>query len=32
MIELVSPNSEEVIGHVAEADEQDMDRAVAAAR
>jgi len=32
MIELVSPNSEEVIGRVAEANEQDMDRAVAAAR
>jgi aldehyde dehydrogenase (NAD+) len=32
MIELVSPNSEEVIGSVAEADEADMDAAVAAAR
>ncbi|MPT48577.1 MAG: aldehyde dehydrogenase [Sphingobium sp.] len=32
MIELVSPNSEEVVGRVAEANEADMDRAVAAAR
>lgn len=32
MIELVSPNSEQVIGRVAEADESDMDAAVAAAR
>ncbi|OYW88424.1 MAG: aldehyde dehydrogenase, partial [Sphingobium sp. 32-64-5] len=32
MIELVSPNSEEVVGRVAEAGEKDMDRAVAAAR
>lgn len=32
MIELVSPNSEAVIGSVAEADESDMDAAVAAAR
>ena len=32
MIELVSPNSEQVIGSVAEADEADMDAAVAAAR
>jgi aldehyde dehydrogenase (NAD+) len=32
MIELVSPNSEQVIGSVAEADEVDMDSAVAAAR
>jgi len=32
MIELVSPNSEQVVGAVAEADEQDMDAAVAAAR
>ena len=31
-IELVSPNTEEVIGAVAEADAQDMDAAVAAAR
>lgn len=31
-IELVSPNSEEVIGSVAEANEADMDAAVAAAR
>jgi acyl-CoA reductase-like NAD-dependent aldehyde dehydrogenase len=32
MIELVSPNSEQVVGAVAEADETDMDAAVAAAR
>jgi aldehyde dehydrogenase (NAD+) len=32
MIELVSPNSEQVIGAVAEADEADMEAAVAAAR
>jgi len=32
MIELISPNSEAVIGAVAEADEADMDAAVAAAR
>lgn len=32
LIELVSPNSEEVVGRVAEANEADMDRAVAAAR
>ena len=32
MIELISPNSEQVVGAVAEADEQDMDAAVAAAR
>jgi aldehyde dehydrogenase (NAD+) len=32
MIELISPNSEQVIGSVAEADEADMDAAVAAAR
>ncbi len=32
MIELVSPNTEQVIGSVAEADEVDMDAAVAAAR
>jgi len=32
MIELVSPNTEHVIGSVAEADEQDMDAAVIAAR
>ncbi|MEP7351109.1 MAG: aldehyde dehydrogenase [Sphingorhabdus sp.] len=32
MIELISPNSEQVIGSVAEADEVDMDAAVAAAR
>ena len=32
VIELVSPNSEEVVGRVAEASEADMDRAVAAAR
>jgi aldehyde dehydrogenase (NAD+) len=32
MIELVSPNTEQVIGSVAEADEADMDAAVAAAR
>lgn len=32
MIDLVSPNSEQVIGSVAEADESDMDAAVAAAR
>jgi acyl-CoA reductase-like NAD-dependent aldehyde dehydrogenase len=32
MVELVSPNSEAVIGSVAEADEADMDAAVAAAR
>ncbi len=32
MIDLVSPNSEQVIGSVAEADEVDMDAAVAAAR
>jgi len=31
-IELVSPNSEDVIGSAAEADEADMDAAVAAAR
>jgi len=31
-IDLVSPNSEQVIGSVAEADEADMDAAVAAAR
>lgn len=31
-IELVSPDTEEVIGRVAEANEADMDRAVAAAR
>ncbi|MFC4256764.1 aldehyde dehydrogenase family protein [Altererythrobacter xixiisoli] len=31
-IELTNPNSEEVIGRVAEADATDMDRAVAAAR
>ncbi|MBB3861716.1 acyl-CoA reductase-like NAD-dependent aldehyde dehydrogenase [Novosphingobium hassiacum] len=32
MIELVSPDTEQVIGRVAEADESDMDAAVAAAR
>jgi len=32
VIELVSPNSEEVVGRVAEASEADMDQAVAAAR
>ncbi len=32
MIELVSPNTEQVVGAVAEADEHDMDAAVAAAR
>jgi len=32
IIELVSPNSEQVVGAVAEADEADMDAAVAAAR
>jgi acyl-CoA reductase-like NAD-dependent aldehyde dehydrogenase len=32
VIELISPNSEEVVGRVAEASEADMDRAVAAAR
>ena len=32
MIELISPNTEQVVGAVAEADEQDMDAAVAAAR
>ncbi len=32
MIELVSPNTEQVVGAVAEADEADMDTAVAAAR
>ena len=32
MIELVSPDSEQVVAHVAEADEADMDAAVAAAR
>jgi aldehyde dehydrogenase (NAD+) len=32
MIELVSPDTEQVIGTVAEADERDMDAAVAAAR
>ncbi len=32
MIEIVSPNSEQVVGAVAEADETDMDGAVAAAR
>ena len=32
MIELVSPNTEQVIGHVAEAGDADMDRAVVAAR
>ncbi|MBD3728979.1 MAG: aldehyde dehydrogenase [Sphingomonadales bacterium] len=32
LIEVVSPNSEEVVARVAEADEADMDRAVAAAR
>ncbi|MBB5984722.1 aldehyde dehydrogenase family protein [Sphingobium lignivorans] len=32
MIELVSPNSEQVVGAVAEADDADMDAAVAAAR
>lgn len=31
-IDLISPNSEQVIGRVAEADEADMDAAVAAAR
>jgi len=31
-IEIVSPNSESVVGSVAEADERDMDAAVAAAR
>ncbi len=31
-IELVSPNTEQVVGAVAEADEADMDAAVAAAR
>ncbi len=31
-IEIVSPNSEQVVAAVAEADEIDMDRAVAAAR
>jgi len=31
MIELISPNSEQVVGAVAEADEHDMDLAVAAA-
>lgn len=31
-IEIISPNSEEVVGRVAEANEADMDRAVAAAR
>ena len=32
MLELVSPNTEQVVGHVAEATEPDMDRAVFAAR
>jgi aldehyde dehydrogenase (NAD+) len=32
MIELISPNTEQVIGTVAEADDMDMDAAVAAAR
>ena len=32
MIELVSPNTEQVIGSVAEADNVDMDAAVAAGR
>ncbi|CAH0495654.1 aldehyde dehydrogenase [Novosphingobium sp. CECT 9465] len=32
MIDLVSPNTEQVVGRVAEADEADMDAAVAAAR
>jgi aldehyde dehydrogenase (NAD+) len=32
MIEIVSPNSEQVVASVAEADDVDMDRAVAAAR
>ncbi|MGV3512955.1 MAG: aldehyde dehydrogenase [Novosphingobium sp.] len=32
MIELISPNTEQVVGRVAEADEADMDAAVAAAR
>ena len=32
MIELVSPNTEQVVGAVAEVDEADMDAAVAAAR
>jgi aldehyde dehydrogenase (NAD+) len=32
MIEIVSPNSEQVVAAVAEADEKDMDAAVAAAR
>src|SRR5260221_2238799 len=32
MIELISPNTEQVIGAVAEADAHDMDAAVAAAR
>ena len=31
-LEIVSPDTEQVVGHVAEADEVDMDRAVAAAR
>ena len=31
-IEIVSPDTEQVVGRVAEADERDMDRAVAAAR
>jgi acyl-CoA reductase-like NAD-dependent aldehyde dehydrogenase len=31
-LEIVSPDSEQVVGHVAEADEVDMDQAVAAAR
>jgi acyl-CoA reductase-like NAD-dependent aldehyde dehydrogenase len=31
-IEIVSPDTEQVVAHVAEADETDMDRAVAAAR
>lgn len=31
-IELISPNSEEIVGRVAEASKEDMDKAVAAAR
>ena len=32
MIDLISPNTEQVVGRIAEADEADMDAAVAAAR
>lgn len=31
-LEIISPDTEQVVGHVAEADETDMDRAVTAAR